>query len=373
MERFYVIHNTPIFLGRAGEENAREAAFDLAPWRELYGQGSVQLMARRPGEVVMYPVPLVLEGDLAIWKITAADVAKVGQTGECELSYIPDEDTLVKSETWTTFVLPSMEGTVVDPPEAAQAWIDALRKAAAENEQIAGRAALSATEAAQSAGTAGSRAAAAAKSAEAAAKSADEAVSMAEASKNSAEAAETAKDAAELAKKGASNSQLAALNYMRSSSESANVAGSFSEQAANANEAAQEAAKRAEDAAARQPYPNEETGTWWVWDAEAGAYRDTGISCGGSGGGSVELDTTLKEAGKAADAKAVGDALSTLSEEIVDLENKALFETDASLTLKDGVLSVNTTNDAEKDNTLPMTSAGVYTQVGNIEVLLKTI
>ena len=33
-----------------------------------------------------------------------------------------------------------------------------------------------------------------------------------------------------------------------------------------------------------------------------------------------DLDTTLKEVGKAADAAAVGDALSTLSEEIADLE-----------------------------------------------------
>lgn len=49
------------------------------------------------------------------------------------------------------------------------------------------------------------------------------------------------------------------------------------------------------------------------------------------------------------------------------------FETDETLTLKDGVLSVNTTNDMEQDNTLPITSAGVYATVGNIEALLKTI
>lgn len=49
------------------------------------------------------------------------------------------------------------------------------------------------------------------------------------------------------------------------------------------------------------------------------------------------------------------------------------FETDNTLTLKDGILSVNTTNDMEQDNTLPITSAGVYATVGNIEALLKTI
>lgn len=40
---------------------------------------------------------------------------------------------------------------------------------------------------------------------------------------------------------------------------------------------------------------------------------------------------------------------------------------------KEGVLSVMTTNLAEEDNTRPITSAGVNTIVGNIEVLLKTI
>lgn len=49
------------------------------------------------------------------------------------------------------------------------------------------------------------------------------------------------------------------------------------------------------------------------------------------------------------------------------------FETDNTLTLKDGVLSINTTDQMEQDNTLPITSAGVYATVGNIEALLKTI
>ena len=49
------------------------------------------------------------------------------------------------------------------------------------------------------------------------------------------------------------------------------------------------------------------------------------------------------------------------------------FKTDETLTLKNGILSVNTTNDMEQDNMLPITSAGVFATVGNIEALLKTI
>jgi len=37
-----------------------------------------------------------------------------------------------------------------------------------------------------------------------------------------------------------------------------------------------ERVERAALAAAKPPYPDGETGTWWVWDAEAGEYRDSG-------------------------------------------------------------------------------------------------
>lgn len=48
--------------------------------------------------------------------------------------------------------------------------------------------------------------------------------------------------------------------------------------------------------------------------------------------------------------------------------------TDDTLTLsEDGILSVNTADKPEADNTLPITAAAVHTTVGNIEVLLGTI
>jgi hypothetical protein len=49
------------------------------------------------------------------------------------------------------------------------------------------------------------------------------------------------------------------------------------------------------------------------------------------------------------------------------------FEPGNALELKGGVLSVVTTDEAEQDNTLPITSAGVHTIVGNIGAILDTI
>ena len=58
-----------------------------------------------------------------------------------------------------------------------------------------------------------------------------------------------------------------------------------------------------------------------------------------------------------------------------DLNDKP-FQTlsaDAFLVDTSGKLNIYTTNDAEQDNTKPITSAGVYTVVGNIDALLKVI
>ena len=53
---------------------------------------------------------------------------------------------------------------------------------------------------------------------------------------------------------------------------------------------AEDAAQAAEDAAIRHPYPNPDTGTWWTWDAETGAYKDTGEPYSGGGSGEAGQD-----------------------------------------------------------------------------------
>ena len=51
----------------------------------------------------------------------------------------------------------------------------------------------------------------------------------------------------------------------------------------------------------------------------------------------------------------------------------AAIKTDDSLSYENGILSVNTADKVEEDNTLPITAAAVHTVVGNIEILLETI
>lgn len=54
-------------------------------------------------------------------------------------------------------------------------------------------------------------------------------------------------------------------------------------------------------------------------------------------------------------------------------DNGTSFRPGNALELKNGELNVLTTKEMQSDNTLPITSAGVYTVVGNINALLGTI
>ena len=55
------------------------------------------------------------------------------------------------------------------------------------------------------------------------------------------------------------------------------------------------------------------------------------------------------------------------------VESGMNFKPGNALEMSNGVLNVKTTDDAEEDNTLPITSAGVNTIVGNIGAILDTI
>ena len=76
-------------------------------------------------------------------------------------------------------------------------------------------------------------------------------------------------------------------------------------QVIDARDAALAAAIRAENAAIHQPYPNSETGTWWVWSTETGKYEDTGESYGGGGGSDISLGLAGAKVGQIAKIAAV--------------------------------------------------------------------
>lgn len=67
------------------------------------------------------------------------------------------------------------------------------------------------------------------------------------------------------------------------------------------------------------------------------------------------------------------EQIEAVVEKYMEEHQLEVYEAGDNISITDGVISVTTTNDAEADNTLPITSAGVHTQIGNINVLLATI
>ena len=76
-------------------------------------------------------------------------------------------------------------------------------------------------------------------------------------------------------------------------------------------------------------------GYWMIYNPDTGEYEESNIPLPGGGGMGYEIGNGLKVTGN--------------------------------------TLEVDTAEEVERDNTLPITSAAVYTTVGNIEVLLGTI
>lgn len=130
-----------IRIGRVGENRAVQIIWPglLEKWRELYGDGTVQLAARRPKDTAPYPVVCEVSENDVTWTVQAADTARHG-IGECELTYLVGEK-VAKSQTWATEIRRSLtEDEMVEPPEAQQGWVDKVLEAGASAKEAAERA-----------------------------------------------------------------------------------------------------------------------------------------------------------------------------------------------------------------------------------------
>lgn len=127
MRRIYAKAGESINLGREVENDARQIYFKISDWARLFGEGRVQLIARRPDEADPYPVPITIDGDYAVWTVSNSDTAIPGR-GNCELHYYAGT-TLEKSDTWVTVIADSLGEASPDVPEPAEAWVQMVLRA----------------------------------------------------------------------------------------------------------------------------------------------------------------------------------------------------------------------------------------------------
>jgi len=234
--------------------------FDISEWQKTYGDGTVYVLHQRNGDKQPYPCVSERDGDFVTWCIANSDVAVAGR-GRIELQYYKDE-TLVKSETFTTVVERALGTPTEDAPPPYEGWLENILGVATEAQE-------SAQEAAESAEAAEQSKVAAVNSAKVAANSAAAAVEAeANAKKSEADAEAAAKSAQSAADTSATNAQLSHDNM---------------ERAEAARDEAQADADRAEASVGKVSYIGA-NGNWYKWDAERGAFVDTGVAARGPKG-----------------------------------------------------------------------------------------
>jgi hypothetical protein len=174
-------------LGHQGENEARCVIFDLASYKEEYGEGTWEIVNQRKGDTVPYLVPNTYElDDKAVWTLTNVDTDVAGE-GRCELRYKVD-GVLMKTDVFATKILPSL-GDTGEAPTPSEDLIEKISKIKDEATAAATAAKASEDASAESETAAATSAESASASQEAAAASATDAASSETASKEAADIA----------------------------------------------------------------------------------------------------------------------------------------------------------------------------------------
>lgn len=130
------IQNPParVFLGYAGEANARTLEIDVSPWLAEYPGAAVTVTYTRPGDPAVYPAAGVeLAGSLLRWRIGAAAVARAGD-GTAVIRCMQGEVEVHSALLYTR--VSASHGPAGPAPDPIQDWM-AEAGAAEQNRQAA--------------------------------------------------------------------------------------------------------------------------------------------------------------------------------------------------------------------------------------------
>lgn len=98
MQQIFANNLAILSLGRQGENLVRQVVFNISDWESEYGNGTAELIYRRPKDQQPYPIVTVRNNNSLLWTVTSTDTYMASDYGECELRYYVG-DTLVKSKT----------------------------------------------------------------------------------------------------------------------------------------------------------------------------------------------------------------------------------------------------------------------------------
>lgn len=122
-------------VGRVGENDWTELAFDVREWLEEIPGAVVAVAYQRAGDANAYPLPATVEDGVAVVKLTAAETAKAG-LGKIQLTITNAAGVVAKSRIYSTACLASLDGSG-EPPEEWRPFIDEVFAAAVRAETAA--------------------------------------------------------------------------------------------------------------------------------------------------------------------------------------------------------------------------------------------
>ena len=356
-------------LGYQGENKVRTIDIDMTAWLEEYPGSKVALMVKRPDEDVYYPAGK-MEGNVLLWVIDRADRQYAGR-GEAQVILKGADDIEQRTRVVKTKISPSLSGTEVEAPPPYATWVGDVLDAAAQAEAAVkkmptigengnwynwdaaagthvdtGKPSRGEQGIQGNQGPAGPAGKAGSDGAPGAAGKDGTSVTVSSVSESTADGGTNVVTFSDGKK----------LNVRNGSKGSQGNPGYTPRKGVDYRDGVD--GKNGADG--KTPVRGVD---YWTEEDKQSIVDEVlaEIPEGGLGENVTEETNTYTQ------------LLADLEKAVEDLPDDVGFETDATLTLKNGILSVNTADVVEEDNTLPVTSAAVFAEVGNINALLGTI
>lgn len=292
--------NPNIIIGRRSTYETQQVIFDVSWLIKTYGEGTAELLIKRPKDASAYPVIAVLDGNALTWTVSETDTQDKGH-GECEIYWYVNGG-LAKSCICGITILRDIGDTTETAPDPYETWVETLSRLGAETLTNAQAAEQSANDAAQSASEADNSAAAALESEENAL--------------NSENAAKASEQAAAASEQGAEQSATEAAQSASSAESSANDAQESADNASASADRAEQAAASIEgdteraEAAARTAQGAASDASGFAGTASTKA---TEASQSAATAEQAATTATQKAAGASASATAAVDSASSAS------------------------------------------------------------
>ena len=120
-----------LYLGHAGENESRCVIFDISDFKAEFGEGTWSVVFSRDNIEEPYLVTDTYSlDDNAVWVLNSTDTAIKGR-GRVELRYMVD-DTVVKTDLYTTELLPSLGNTGAEPPTPSEDLLNKITEVVAD-------------------------------------------------------------------------------------------------------------------------------------------------------------------------------------------------------------------------------------------------